>query len=215
MLATCVAMLWMLLAAAAVSAQTTRPASVSAYDGQLIRKSASADVPTTRASTAMNAGRASTFLDLPRVLYALGIVLGLILILRWLARKLFPNAVGARASDIVRVLSRTPITPRQQVLLVQVGHRVLVVADNGTQMNALSEIKDVDEVASLVGKLNPRSVADTEAFRAALNESQKQYDEPDEHATAEESSVPSLAPAQTEIAGLVDKVRVLAKQLGR
>jgi hypothetical protein len=79
-------------------------------------------------------------------------------------------------------------------------------------MNPLSEIKDPDEVASLVGKLNPRSAADAEAFHAALNESQEQYAPADAHANERELSP---APAQTEIASLMDKVRVLARQLGR
>ena len=58
---------------------------------------------------------------------------------------------AGEARGVVRVLSRTPVTPKQQVLLVQVGRRVLVVADNGTQMNPLSEITDPDEVAAAGG----------------------------------------------------------------
>src|SRR4029077_6101766 len=53
----------------------------------------------------------------------------------------------------VQVLSRSPLTPRQQVVLLKVGRRVLVVADNGSQMNSLCQITDPDEVAGLVGQL--------------------------------------------------------------
>jgi flagellar biogenesis protein FliO len=200
-------MLWMMLACGVVSAQTTR----SIYDGQPIRRSQN-DAPTTQAAATQPASRSATSLDLSRVLLALAIVLGLILVLRWLARKLFPNAVHGRASDAIKVLSRSPITARQQILLVQVGRRVLVVADNGTQMTALSQIKDADEVAALVGQLNPSSASDREAFTAALDASQNQYEPQDEQAATDDAS---LAPAQTEIAGLMDKVRGLAKQLGR
>jgi flagellar biogenesis protein FliO len=194
---------------------------VSAFDGQSIRRTNTADAPTTRASVTSNSARAATFLDLPRVLLALGIVLALILVLRWLVRRIFPNAVS-RSSDVVRVLARTPITPRQQVLLVQVGQRVLVVADNGTQLSALSVIKEPDEFAALVGRLSPARSSDSEAFHAALDQSQRQYEqlEPDAgnreteaRDSADQESPPPAA--HSELAGLMDKVRVLAKQLGR
>src|SRR6185503_3275080 len=100
-------MLFLVIAAATVSAQTTLPKPATAYDDQPIRRGHPADAPTTRASTGITAGRAATFLDLPRVLMALGIVLGLILILRLVARKLFPNATSSRASEVIRVLGRS------------------------------------------------------------------------------------------------------------
>jgi flagellar biogenesis protein FliO len=202
-----VAVVLITLATVSASAQTTR----SAFEGQPIRRFGT-EAPSTQASTTLTSGGAPQFLDLPRVLAALALVLGLIFILRWIVRKLFPNAIRSAASDVVRVLGRSAITPRQQILLVQVGQRVLVVADNGTQMSPLSEIKDADEVSSLIGQLNPGKATDGEAFRAALDGSQKEYEQPADEAASADAS---LAPAQTEIAGLMDKVRGLAKQLGR
>jgi flagellar biogenesis protein FliO len=95
----------------------------------------------------------SNLSDVPRVLLALAIVVALILLLRWGGRRLFGLPGGGRASHAVQVLSRSPLTPRQQVVLLKVGRRVLVVADNGSQMNSLCQITDPDEVAGLVGQL--------------------------------------------------------------
>lgn len=153
--------------------------------------------------------------DAPRVIMALGVVLGLIFGLRWIGKRYFPNLAGGRAAGVVRVLSRSSITPRQQVLLVQVGKRVLVVADNGTQMNSLANISDSDEVAALLGQLNAKSESPAEPFDEKLGAAESTYDAP---ANRFEETVPDESvetPASDEINGLMEKVRALAKQLGR
>ena len=91
--------------------------------------------------------------DLPRVLGALTIVLALIFALRWVLRRTAQPGTVPGATNVVQVLTRSPVSPRQQLLLVRVGRRLLVVADCNGQLNALSEISDADEVASLVGQL--------------------------------------------------------------
>src|SRR5688500_18489811 len=88
-----------------------------------------------------------------RVCAALAAVLGLIFFLRWAARRLYKVPVTGRPSGAVQVLSRTVLSPKQQLVLLQVGKRVLVVADGGAQMSALCQITEPDEVASLVGQL--------------------------------------------------------------
>jgi flagellar biogenesis protein FliO len=219
-----VMLMFMLAAAGIVSAQTTRPAPVSDYAGQMIRRGGGPEAPTTaRASSTAEPIPAKSrgpqqFLDLPRVLLSLVIVLAIVFVLRWIVRKLLPNTVGARKAAIVKVLARSPVTTRQQVLLLQVGKRVLVVADNGTQMNPLSEITDSDEVATLIGQLSPAAAADREAFNAALGEAEKDYeaeqssDEPKRPPDPIHADEP---PANLELSGLMEKVRGLAKQLGR
>jgi flagellar biogenesis protein FliO len=95
----------------------------------------------------------SSPLDFRRVAIALGIVLGLVFVCRWAARWMFPSAAVGRSSQVMKVLSRSVIAPKQQLLLIQVGRRLVLVGDCGQQMNALAEISDPDEVAGLLGQL--------------------------------------------------------------
>jgi hypothetical protein len=59
----------------------------------------------------------------------------------------------------VQVLSRTVLSPKQQLMLVRVGRRLIVVADSGGQMAPLSEITDPDEVAALVGQVKDEKLS--------------------------------------------------------
>ena len=91
--------------------------------------------------------------DIPRVLLALAIVLAIIFFLKWAGRRFFTTPSAGRSSRAVQVLARSVLSPKQQVVLIQVGRRVLVAADSGAQMSPLAEITDPDEVAALVGQL--------------------------------------------------------------
>jgi flagellar biogenesis protein FliO len=90
--------------------------------------------------------------DFARVALALGAVIGLILLLRWCGRKLMPGAIPARGNRGVHVLSRTVIGPKQQLLIIQIGRRLVAVGDNGGQLTSLCQITDPDEVALLIGQ---------------------------------------------------------------
>jgi flagellar biogenesis protein FliO len=96
---------------------------------------------------------AATGFGFARVMGALALVLGLIFFLRWvLGRSLHPAGL-AGASGAVQVLSRSPLSPRQHLLLLRVGRRLIVAADCNGQLSSLSEITDPDEVAALVGQV--------------------------------------------------------------
>lgn len=199
-------------------AQTTAPARRDAIEQQSIRPRAT----TQSAGASRAAAQPPKWMDVPRVLAALGVVIGLIFFLRWLGKKYVPSLAGGRAAGVVRVLSRAPVSPKQQVLLVQVGRRVLVVADNGTQMSALSEITDADEVASLLGQLSAKPEPETREFDETLDQAKQDFEPAatrlplTESAERESDQAESnLEPASTEIEGLMQKVRTLAKQLGR
>jgi len=152
--------------------QTTQK-TVGIYDDQPIQLRGSEN-PTTQVTSPTDANHPANIVDPRRLILALSIVLGIIFTLRWVGRKYFP-AVGPKASSAVRVLSRSPIAPKRQVLLVQVGRRVLVLADNGTQLNPLSEITDADEVASLIGQVG--SSATPGVFDSAFGKARDSFDE--------------------------------------
>jgi flagellar biogenesis protein FliO len=168
------------------------------------------------------ANRPTNLISVPRLLIALAVVLVLIFFVRAVGQKFFPNITMSRASSAVRVLSRNPVAHKQQVVLVQVGRRILVLGDNGSQMNALSEITDPDEVAQLIGQISGTK----ERFTSEFNKAQDEFEQADgpmeqsdvlsddiEH--SEDALPEGMTAAHGEINGLMEKVRGLAKQLGR
>src|SRR5688500_14932836 len=124
-----------------VIAQATRP-----IDNPIHRSTAMTAVPATSQPSS------ATSLDTGRVFVALVAVLALILLLRWALRRFVPAAL-ARNSRGIRVVGRTYLGPKQQILVLQVGRRLLVVGDSGQQLNTLCEITDQDEAAALLGQV--------------------------------------------------------------
>jgi flagellar biogenesis protein FliO len=181
--------------------------------------------------------------DLPRVLGALAVVLGLIFALRWLLRRSMNPASLPGVTNTVQVLTRSPLSPRQQLLLVRVGRRLLVVSDCNGQLNSLSEISDPDEVAALVGQLRDEKL--TSASRSFGNllgiwrrggEDVRDDDTVDDGAVgiaeeypraapdvperrderdSDEGDDPSVSSARSEIHGLLERVRNISHQLKR
>ncbi len=196
--------------------------------------------PTSRPSAKSAAARPTADgFEVKRVLIALSIVIVLILALRWFGRKFFGVAGGGRSTRTIQVLSRSPLSPRQQVVLVRVGRRLLVLADSGGQMSTLSEITDPDEVAALIGQLQDdhadrvtttfgnlfgrmrapferQAAADEEADGRAVVDAEelpsrgRRMD--DERATAAAANDPAVESTRQELSGLMDKVRMLSRQ---
>ncbi|MFT3788928.1 MAG: flagellar biosynthetic protein FliO [Tepidisphaeraceae bacterium] len=158
-------------------------------------------------------GNTGSTLDLPRVLAALAIVVALIFGLRWAARRFLGAGGTTTRNRNVRVLSRSPIAPRQQILLLQVGRRVIVTADCAGQLSTLANIEDPDEVAQLIGGysapveenelIEPKS-DDVASFEATLGNEQQKFDG-DEATESQRSEINSLA----------ERVKQLGQQLKR
>ncbi len=101
-------------------------------------------------------------------LTALGVVIGLVLVLRVVVTKLGGRAATA-PSRAVEVLSRTSVAPKNHVLLLRVGGRVLVVGDSSAGLRTLSEIDDPEEVASLLQSVEVgRDASMTNGFNKLL-----------------------------------------------
>jgi flagellar biogenesis protein FliO len=164
----------------------------------------------------------SPSMDFARVGGALVAVVVLIFILRGLGRLFFPAATGRGQSRVVEVLSRSPLAPKQQVMLLRVGRRLIVVGDSGSQMNTLCEISDPDEVAGLVGQLREEKTMAAAAFGSLFGRFNRRYEAPAEDREAggavselrDEPREVEVASAQGELDGLRDRVRLLAEQFG-
>jgi flagellar biogenesis protein FliO len=227
------------------TAPTTRPNApakpqattnaLSAIEHEPIRKNLSqeqrAAPATTQSSTSSIANRlpAAPSFDARRVGLSLGIVIGLILLARFAMKRLFPAASVGRSSQVIKVLSRSVIAPKQQFLLLQVGKRLIVVGDSGSSMNALAQIDDAQEVASIIGQLTSESSnSSATAFGALFRKQRSAFDErererlPPPPPPPELADVPppgdeeeKVASASNEITGLIERVKLVTQRLQR
>ncbi len=194
------------------------PAAVN-YDNVPIHR---ADAPVSATSAATPVEIAPS-LDLPRLITAFAVVLGLIFLLRWGAKHWFAPQLGLGTTRAVQVLARSPIAARQSVVLMRVGRRLLVVADNGSQMNSLAEITDPDEVATLVGQIqNEKTDLAAKTFGLFMNRFKKEEDLempaepsadlPTPAAQSENDEAPTVLAARAQLNGLMEQVRLVSGQ---
>ncbi|HEX4055440.1 MAG TPA: flagellar biosynthetic protein FliO [Tepidisphaeraceae bacterium] len=171
----------------------------------------------------------SASFDTTRVVLALAGVLGLIFVLRAGAKRIFPGAAAARATSAVKVLARCTISPKQHLLVIQFGKRLVLVGDTGSHLNPLCEIADADEAASVLAQARDESITAARRFdslfgrarggfaQAPSPDSEERFDESHE-INADAPPVvddPALEATRKELAGLSHKVRDVARQLGR
>lgn len=83
-----------------------------------------------------------------RTLGALALVVVLIFVARMMLKRFGP--VSGAGSRVLDVLASSTVSPRQQLLLVRVGRRVVLVGRSPAAMATLSEVTDPEEVAELV-----------------------------------------------------------------
>ncbi|MCY2955383.1 MAG: flagellar biosynthetic protein FliO [Planctomycetota bacterium] len=163
-----------------------------------------------------------------RIVGALGIVLGAIFGVRWLGRRFFGLPTARSSSGAIQVLGRSILSPKQQLMLVQVGRRIVLVADCGAQMNALCEISDPDEVAALSGQIQQRKGDSmSSSFLSFLGRAEAPYgasgpvesEDQEQESSGPDAGVdtPETAVAATreELSGLLQKVRQISRHFRR
>ena len=100
------------------------------------------------------------------------IVVGLFLGVAWCYRKTLNTSMGGIPKQVVSVLGRTALAPRQQLILVRFGSKLVLVSLNQGETRTISEITDpieVDELAGTCESHQPHSL--TNSFRTILNQS--------------------------------------------
>jgi len=105
------------------------------------------------------------------MMFSLAIVLCLFFIIAWLFRRTQPNTFAKLPSEVVQIMGRTAMAPRQQVYVVRFGSKMLLVSHQPGQTQTLGEITDVEEVQRLAGLCEanqPNSI--THSFRDALRQ---------------------------------------------
>lgn len=140
--------------------------------GSAIARAGVASTPTAASSEAMPLGASRGILgggeeassislldagggEFLRVLLALGVVIGLLLLLRWCIRRgsgFLPG--GGRPQGLVKVHARYPMGKGQHLLLLQAGDRMLLVHQSSGRMQTLTEFSDEREVSRLHEQLD-------------------------------------------------------------
>jgi flagellar biogenesis protein FliO len=216
----------LVLSALPAIGQTAKPAPTptvskadQAMEDQPLRISdadSNSNVGRTAAAKAVSTGAS----ELSRIAVALVIVIGVILLLRSAVRHMTAMPGTGRGGKLVTVLSRSVVSPRQQVLVLQVGKRLIVVGDSGGRMNALCEITDPDEIAMMVGQNHQArdSIADRnpKSFLNMFRRANEPFTETEALAMTTDDSTKLIDPnegvSSEEMNGLMDKVRMLQEQ---
>ena len=95
---------------------------------------------------------------------ALLVVVALILALRIMLKRITPKVQAASRGGPVEIVARTGVSPRQQLLLVRLGKRMLLLGATPNSMDTLAEIADADEAMALFEAAGRNS----DAFRKLL-----------------------------------------------
>lgn len=152
----------------------------------------------------------------PKIMLAMGLVVGLIFACKWGASKVSPS-LNQKNGKSLSVLSRLAVGPKQQLLLVKVGRRAILVGHSAGAMNPLCEITDADELAHLVGQAEAeKAPAPINGFAALFKKREKEF-EPNSreivsvNAPEEDQDLAQLA--RRELLGLTERVRGLSKEM--
>jgi flagellar biogenesis protein FliO len=106
---------------------------------------------------------------LTTVVGSLAVVLGAFFAFLWITRRAGPQGTLPLPSEAVESLGRAPLAGRQQMQLLRVGRKLVLLSVTATDARTLTEITDPDEVDRLAGlcqQTRPGSVTST--FRHVL-----------------------------------------------
>ena len=100
---------------------------------------------------------------------SLGAVLGLFLVVAWCTRRFAPAGSTLLPKEVVELLGRAPLTARQQIQLIRIGNKLLLVAFSPVGVGTLTEISEPTEVEHLVSLCRRgQTGSSSAAFRQAL-----------------------------------------------
>lgn len=80
---------------------------------------------------------------------SLAVVLGLFFVLAWFMRRSMPQSLTRLPSEVVEQLGRTPLAGKQNMHLLRVGGKLLLVVVTPFGAETLTEVTDPDEVDRL------------------------------------------------------------------
>lgn len=115
-------------------------------------------------SAPASAGRALT-----TVVGSLAVVLAVFFLVAWITRKATPKHLRPLPAEVIECLGRAPLVGRQQMQLVRLGHKLVLLSVTNTEARPLCEVTDPLEVDRLAGLCEQtRSESVTANFRQIL-----------------------------------------------
>lgn len=102
---------------------------------------------------------------------SLALVLGLFFIVAWAMRRTAPRGSLPLPGEVFEILGRAPLAARNQVHLLRLGNKLLLVCATPAGVETLTEITDSDEVSRLAGlcrQAHPSST--TAAFQQVFHQ---------------------------------------------
>jgi flagellar biogenesis protein FliO len=197
-------------AGSAIDSSKTTPVdpagAVTALDSQPLHRDSSASPPPA-ATDSSNTSKPMAF-DPTRVIVAMVAVIGLIVLLRWGAKKVFPGAAMSRSTRAMKVVSRCAIAPRQQLLLIQVGKRLVMAADSAAGINPLCEITDGEEVSGILAAVSEENISAAQRFDMMFGKAKKSFfkkSNPEENIEPSEINAAADSVTTTEDAPPIDQ----------
>lgn len=128
---------------------------------------------------------------LPSLLLVLALLAGCV----WAARKYLPGAGRLGGNPAMKVIGRTQISPRQSLLLVKIGRRLLVVGATADRLARIDNITDPTEVSEIIGLVeSARPGSATAGFRNALKQADDEFGQLDDIDDDEPVDMVSLSP---------------------
>jgi len=103
------------------------------------------------------------------VLGSLAIVLAVFFAFVWLTRSAAPKGMAPLSKEVVESLGRAPLLGRQQMQLIRIGNKLILLSVTSTGADTLTEITDPEEVDRLAGLCRQGQAGSiSETFRQVL-----------------------------------------------
>jgi flagellar biogenesis protein FliO len=91
-----------------------------------------------------------------QMLLALAVVVAMIFGLRWLLKRLSGGTMGGGRAGVLEVVARTGVTTKQELMLVRLGERLVLLGRSPGAMARLAEVTDAKEVQRLRAMIDGR-----------------------------------------------------------
>lgn len=151
------------------------------------------------------AGKSGFLRDLWPLLAVLVLIAGLAVILK----KFLPGRQLFAGTNVLRIVARTSVSSKQQIMLVKLGRKLVLVGVSPDRMSALCTVDDPDQVALLLGEAaSGRTGSMAGAFEASMRE------EAEDYAATAAAAEDEAGGAGGQLHGLLKKVRTLAARTG-
>jgi flagellar biosynthetic protein FliO len=136
------------------------------------------------------------------------LVLALVLAAAWAVKRYLPARRLVTGSGVLEIVARLPLSPKQSLVLVKMGQRMVLVGLTPERVNTVCLVDDPEQVAELTGRIASHSRDSTaHEFGQSLDEQVDTFDGDENGRGVEEHSLQ----APGGVRGLLEKVRRLSK----